>query len=94
MLFLVLLEREENQQRREQSGQRDGVTKDVQRVYEFSKLKKNNEKTSIPAITRAIQMTKLNSLKTVLQVPALHVCIFTYLYNTAFAVIEILLLIL
>jgi len=49
MLFLVLLEREENQQRREQSGQRDGVTKDVQRVYQFPKLekKKRNEKTSI-----------------------------------------------
>lgn len=50
MLFLVLLEREENQQRREQSGQRDGVTKDVQRVYQFPKLqeKKHNDKTSIP----------------------------------------------
>jgi len=39
MLFLVLLEREENQQRREQSGQRDGVAEDVQRVYQFPKLK-------------------------------------------------------
>lgn len=38
MLFLVLLEREENQQRREQSGQRDGVAEDVQRVYQLPKL--------------------------------------------------------
>jgi len=74
MLFLVLLEREENQQRREQSGQRDGVTKDVQRVYQFPKLE---EKKTQREDFNFIQMTKLNSLK-IVRVPA-HVCIFTYL---------------
>lgn len=35
---VVLLEREENQQRRDERCQRNGIADDVQRVYQFSEL--------------------------------------------------------
>lgn len=44
---MFVLEREENQQRREQSSQRNGIADDVQRVYQFSELKKKMKNTTV-----------------------------------------------